>query len=63
MDWLIRRLPLAWRVRYSVGWALRRYGNTSHFRIEAMKRLRHVSDLYLKETRDAVDAELARRGR
>lgn len=57
---MIRHLPIKWQARFWAWWALRRYGKTSHFRIEAIRMLRRTSGLTLKETAVLINDQLER---
>jgi steroid 5-alpha reductase family enzyme len=61
MLWIIKLLPLSWQVRLCVCKAVREYGGTSHYRVEALRNLRKTSGLLLKDAKPLIDAEFARR--
>lgn len=52
---MIGLLPVKWQAIYWAWYMRRRYGETSHFRIEAMRALRKSANITLKEAKDLID--------
>ncbi len=52
---IVRFLPIKWQVLIAINRALRKYGHTSHYRLEAYRMLRESSGLPLGAVRVLID--------
>ena len=55
MNFLIKRLPIEWQARLWFHIMRRRYGRTSHFKLEAIKALRASAKLPLGQAKAYID--------
>ena len=55
MKFLVKRLPIEWQARLWFHIMRRRYGRTSHFKLEAIKALRSSAKLPLVQAKAHID--------